>query len=406
MNEYEKNTLREINFVEAEKEPEIKRLDFSDNTEQKSKILERSALLVQSLRNLGIACGSMSQAKKVASEQIQSLKDDEIEVNLALDHSLPEDQTEAESTLNAPVAHSEWGTAGIGSSDDGEEEQEKEEQEQEEQEQEEQLEGVVTGSHTEVDESFFVDGDSNEEEAPDAEAVAPDVHVAVEENPDEFVFAQDEEPAEEEVSVTLDATQTLEEVAVEAEAPESATDDLTVPGVADDEPVYESFIPASDIEVPAHVEAEFNDVLPFLAPSPVEPVEEVEEPGATALEIFDAAVFAPVKVVTSQLDRQIRVAKRDSVSPVRLEFMTDDTHARFYSLETRELNARRIAYNSFKELSGLADGLKEALETLDFVAIEKFKKILNKASNYKRLADDLELSVREVMRRSQKRWGK
>lgn len=397
MKEYETNILPEIQFVESCREPEIKHLDFSDNAQQKSTILERSALLVQSLRNLGIACGSMSQAKKVVSEQIQSLEDDEVEVDLALDNSLPENsQSETESTLNAPVAHSEWGTAGIGSSDDGEEEQE----------QEEQLEGVVTGSHAEVDESFFVDGDSDEEEAPDAEAVAPDVHVAVEENSDEFVFVQDEEPAEEEASVTLDATQSVEEVAVEAEAPESATDDLTVPGVADDEPVYESFLPASDIEVPAHVEAEFIDVLPFLAPSPVEPVEDVEEPGATALEIFDAAVFAPVKVGTSQLNRQIRVAQRDSVSPVRLEFMTDETHARFYSLETRELNARRIAYNSFKELSGLADGLKEALETLDFVAIEKFKKILNKASNYKRLADDLELSVREVMRRSQKRWGK
>ncbi len=393
MKEYETNILPEMQFVDSGKEPEIKRLDFSDSAQHKSTILERSALLVQSLKNLGIACGTMSEAKKVASEQMQSLEDDEVEVDLALDNSLPEDQTEAESTLNAPVAHSEWGTAGIGSSDD----------EKEEQEQEELLEDVVADLHKDDDETFFVDSDG---EASVDETPALDVHVAPEENPDEFVFAQDEEPADEEASVKPDATQTLEEVAVEAEAPESATDDLTVPGVADDEPVYESFIPSPDIEVPAHVEAEFNDVLPFLAPSPVEPVEEVEEPGATALEIFDAAVFAPVKVVTSQLDRQIRVAQRDSVSPVRLEFMTDETHARFYSLETRELNARRIAYNSFKELSGLADGLKEALETLDFVAIEKFKKILNKASNYKRLADDLELSVREVMRRSQKRWGK
>ena len=372
MNEYETNILPEMQFVESGKEPDIKRLDFSDNTQQKSTILERSALLVQSLRNLGIACNAMSQAKKATSEPTQISEEDE-------------------GTLNAPVAHSEWGTAGIGSSDDGEEEQEREEQ----------LENAVAGSHEEVDESFFVDADSDEDEAP-----APDVHVVPEENPDEFVFVQDEEPAEEEASVTLDAAQTLEEVAVEAEAPESVTDDLTVPGVADGEPVYESFIPASDIEVPAHVEAEFKDVLPFLAPSPIETVQEVEEPGATGLEIFNAAVFAPAKAVTSPLDRHIRVAQRDSVSSVKLEFMTDETHARFYSLETRELNARRIAYNSFKELSGLTDGLKDALETLDFVAIEKFKKILNRASNYKRLADDLELSVREVMRRSQKRWRK
>ena len=149
MKEYETNILPEMQFVDSGKEPEIKRLDFSDSAQHKSTILERSALLVQSLKNLGIACGTMSEAKKVASEQMQSLEDDEVEVDLALDNSLPEDQTEAESTLNAPVAHSEWGTAGIGSSDD----------EKEEQEQEELLEDVVADPHKDDDETFFVDSD-------------------------------------------------------------------------------------------------------------------------------------------------------------------------------------------------------------------------------------------------------
>nr|GFD60874.1 hypothetical protein [Tanacetum cinerariifolium] len=72
------------------------------------------------------------------------------------------------STLNAPVAHSEWGTAGIGSSDD----------ENEEQEIEEPLEEVEADPHTDVDESFFVDADAVEKASVVVE------HLVQEENPD------------------------------------------------------------------------------------------------------------------------------------------------------------------------------------------------------------------------------
>lgn len=375
MNEYELKSLPDMDFVSVQNEPDIKQIDFHPEPAEKSSILERSALLVQSLKNLGIACGSMSHAKRlIADTPIERLEGD------LLTYKFESEPAVEPSTLNAPEAHSEWGTAGIGSSEDDEEVQELEEP----------LEGVDADSQPDVDESFFVGAD---EEAPVDEAQTMDVLVA-----ESFV---ENEPH-------------VEAVALSNQAPEIITDDLTVPGVADGEPVYESFIPAPDIEVPAHVEAEFKDVLPFLAPSPAvseESVESVDEVQAvmTALEVFDAAVFGPkplTKPVPTPLDRQLRLAEKDSVSPVKLEFMTDETHARFYSLETRELNFRRLAYKGLKESAELIEGLKASIESLDFPAIEKFLKVLSRSVNYKRLSEDMEITLREVMRRNQKRWGK
>lgn len=382
MNEYELKSLPDMDFISEHKEPEIKQLDFGPASVEKSSILERSVLLVQSLKNLGIACGSMSQAKKLLAETpVERLEGDLLTFQFE-----PEPVVE-QSTPNTPVAHSEWGTAGIGSSDDDEEEQE----------QEEALEDVEADHQSDVDESFFVDAD---EEAPVEEAQASDALMAES-------LVEDEPHAG--TPLVVDASEYVEVVAVAEQAPASTTDDLTVPGVAEDEPVYESFIPEPDIEVPAHVESEFKDVLPFLAPSPVEPVEDVQEAVMTAIEVFDAAVFEskPLpKPVPTPLDRQLRLAEKDSVSGVKLEFMTDETHARFHSLETRELNFRRLAYKGLKESAELTEGLKASIEALDFPAIEKFLKVLNKSVNYKRLSEDLETSVRDVMRRSQKRWGK
>jgi len=376
MNEYELKSLPDMDFISEHKEPEIKQLDFNDAPVVKSSILERSAMNVQSLKNLGIALGFMSHAKKVSDENpVERVEGD------LLTHQFKPEPVVEHSTLNAPVAHSEWGTAGIGSSDD----------EDEEQELEEPLEDVESDPHTDVDESFFVDADAVEEAS-----VVEFEHVVQEEIPDVFVGAESPEVS-------------IEVVAVAEKTPAHTTDDLTVPGVADDEPVYESFLPAPDIEVPAHVEAEFKDVLPFLAPSQAQTVEELQEAVMTALETFDAAVFGPKslpKPVPSVLDRQSRVAEKDSVSAVKLEFMTDETHARFHSLETRELNFRRLAYKGLKESAELTEGLKAAIEALDFPAIEKFLKVLNRSVNYKRLSEDLEVTVRDVMRRSQKRWGK
>lgn len=372
MNEYELKSLPDMDFVSVEKEPEIKQLNFGPELVEKSTILERSALLVQSLKNLGFACGSMSHTKKLGADTPVEKVDSDL-----LTYQFEAKPVEEENTLNAPVAHSEWGTAGIGSSDDDEEEQE------------EQFEDVVADTHTDVDESFFVDAD---EEAPVDEAQT-----------------LEEDDSHAEAPVQVDSSESEEVLTLAENAPVSTTDDLTVPGVDADEPVYESFIPAPDIEVPAHVKAEFKDVKPFLTPSPVELVDEVQEPGATDLAVFDAAVFAPVPVpkpVPSPLDRQLRLAEKDSVSAVKLEFMTDETHARFYSLETRELNFRRLAYMGLKESAELTEGLKASIEALDFVAIEKFLKVLNRSVNYKRLSEDLESTVRDVMRRSQKRWGK
>jgi hypothetical protein len=376
MSEYELKSLPDIDFISEHKEPEIKQLNFNDAPVVKSSILERSALNVQSLKNLGIALGFMSHAKKVSADTpVEGVEGD------LLTHQFKPDPVVEHSTLNAPVAHSEWGTAGIGSSDD----------EDEEQELEEPLEDVESDPHTDVDESFFVDADAVEEAS-----VVEVEHVVQEEIPDVFVMAESPE-----VSVEV--------VAVAEKTPAYTTDDLTVPGVADDEPVYKSFLPAPDIEVPAHVEAELKDVLPFLAPSQAQTVEEVQEAVMTALETFDAAVFGPKllpKPVPSVLERQLRLAEKDSVSAVKLEFMTDETHARFHSLETRELNFRRLAYKGLKESAELTEGLKAAIEALDFPAIEKILKVLNRSVNYKRLSEDLEVTVRDVMRRSQKRWGK
>lgn len=383
MNEYELNFLPDMDLISEQKVLEVKQLDFGPELVEKSSILERSVLLVQSLKNLGIACGSMSQAKKqLADKPVERLEGD------LLTYQFEPEPVVEQSTPNAPVAHSERGTAGIGSSDDDEEE---------EQEQEEPLEDVEADPHTDVDESFFVDAD---EESPVDEAQASDALMAES-------LIEDEAPVA--APVVVDASESEEVVAVAEHAPENTTDDLTVPGVADDEPVYESFIPAPDIVVPAHVKAEFKDVLPFLAPSPVKPVEDVQEAIMTAIEVFDAAVFEskPLpKPVPTALDRQLRLAEKDSVSAVKLEFMTDETHARFYSLETRELNFRRLAYKSLKESAEVTEGLKASIEALDFPAIEKFLKVLNKSVNYKRLSEDLETTVRYVMRRSQKRWGK
>lgn len=335
MNEYELKSLPDIDFISEHKEPEIKQLDFGPASVEKSSILERSVLLVQSLKNLGIACGSMSQAKKLlADTPVERLEDDLLTYQFEPEPE-PEPVVE-QSTPNAPVAHSQWGTAGIGSSEgDGEEQ---------EQEQDEPAEDVETDLHIDVDESFFVDAD---EEAPVDEAQASDALMA-------------ESPIEDEAHVAapvvVDASESVEVVAVAEHAPESTTDDLTVPGVADDEPVYESFIPAPDIEVPTHVEAEFKDVLPFLTPSPAEPVEDVQEAVMTAIEVFDAALFEskPLpKPVPTPLDRQLRLGEKESVSAVKLEFMTDETYARFHSLETRELNFRRLAYKGLKESADL-----------------------------------------------------
>ncbi|MCK9715218.1 MULTISPECIES: hypothetical protein [Pseudomonas syringae group] len=383
MNECELKSLPDMDFISEHKEPEIKQLDFGPASVEKSSILERSVVLVQSLKNLGIACESMSQAKKLmADTPVERLEGD------LLTYQFEPEPVVEQSTPNAPVAHSEWGTAGIGSSDDDDEEEQK---------QEEPLEDVETDPHTDVDESFFVDAD---EEAPVDEAQASDALMA-----ESLV----EDVHHVEAPVQFDASESVKVVALAEQAPVSTTDDLTVPGVADYEPVYESFIPEPNIEVPAHVEAEFKDVLPFLAPSPVEPVEDVQEAVMTAIEVFDAAVFEskPLpKPVPTALDRQLRLAEKDSVSAVKLEFMTDETHARFHSLETRELNFRRLAYKSLKESAELTEGLKASIEALDFPAIEKFLKVLNKSVYYKRLSEDLETTVRDVMRRSQKRWGK
>ncbi|WP_024666792.1 hypothetical protein [Pseudomonas syringae] len=374
MNEYELKSLPDMDFISEHKEPEIKQLNFNDAPVVKSSILERSAMNVQSLKNLGIALGFMSHAKKVSEENPIERSEGDL-----LTHQFEPEPVMEQSTLNAPVAHSEWGTAGIGSSDD----------EDEEQELEEPLEDVEVDPHTYMDESFFVD-------AVEEASVVEVEHVVQEENSGVFVGAEFTE-----VSVEV--------VAVAEETPAPTTDDLTVPGVADDEPVYESFLPAPDIEVPAHVEAEFKDVLPFLTPSKAQTVEEVQEAVMTAIEVFDAAVFESKslpKPVPTALDRQLRLAEKDSVSAVKLEFMTDETHARFYSLETRELNFRRLAYKGLKESAELTEGLKAAIEALDLPAIEKFLKVLNRSVNYKRLSEDLEVNVRDVMRRSQKRWGK
>lgn len=374
MNEYELKSLPDMDFISEHKDPEIKQLDFNEAPLVKSSILERSAMNVQSLKNLGIALGFMSHAKKVSADTpVEGVEGD------LMTHQFEPEPVKEQSTPNAPVAHSEWGTAGIGSSDN----------EDEEQELEEPLEDVEVDPHTDVDESFFVD-------AVEEASVVEVEHVVQEENSDVFAGAEFTE-----VSVEV--------VAVAEETPAPTTDDLTVPGVADDEPVYESFLPAPDIEVPAHVEAEFKDVLPFLTPSKAQTVEEVQEAVMTAIEVFDAAVFESKslpKPVPTALDRQLRLAEKDSVSAVKLEFMTDETHARFYSLETRELNFRRLAYKGLKESAELTEGLKAAIEALDLPAIEKFLKVLNRSVNYKRLSEDLEVNVRDVMRRSQKRWGK
>lgn len=376
MNEYELKSLPDMDFISEHKEPEIKQLDFNDAPVVKSSILERSAMNVQSLKNLGIALGFMSHAKSVSADTpVERVEDD------LLTYQFEPEPVMEQSTLNAPVAHSEWGTAGIGSSYD----------EDEEQELEEPLEDVEADPYTDVDESFFVDADAVEQAS-----VVKVEHVVQEENSDVFIGAESTE-----VSVEV--------VAVAEETPAPTTDNLTVSGIADDEPVYESFIPEPNLAVPAYVEAEFKEVLPFLAPSPVAPVEDVQQAVMTAIEVFDAAVFEskPLpKPVTTPLDRQLRLAEKDSVSAMKLEFMTDETHARFHSHQTRELNFRRLAYKGLKESAELTEGLKASIEALDFPAIEKFLRVLNKSVNYKRLSEDLETTVRDVMRRSQKRWGK
>lgn len=305
--------------------------------------------------------------------------------------------------LNAPEARFEGYTAGIGSSDDDEE-------------QEEQFEDVVieTGVIDEPD-NFF---DEEEEATP-----ASDVHTAVEANADEYVF--EDEPYESLSSVEVVsepvAAESVQvpEVMVEIEAEEVVeakpeayvvVEDLTVPGVQDVETEYESFMPDSDITVPAHVEAEFNEILPFLAP-PEQVV--VQEPGVEVVGVFESLVFAPTPVrkpVPSQLERHIRTVEKARQARLTIENKPEHLSVtaleRLRVLSDKSYQGKIGKFYALKEALPFAEDFRHMLETFDFEGLKEIQRLLNKTFDLKKQEENSEIAKEKLWYGSYKKFYK
>lgn len=410
MNDNEPRSLPDMIFQDYDTGVPIKKLDFG-NLEPvvdvkipavPSRIAETKNQLINTLNSFKLRSGFVSQLNISSSI---SPRGEYAEGDLLSNHE-PVDEvlTLAEQeALNAPEARFEGYTAGISSSDDDEE-------------QEEQFEEVVVETDVidEPDDFFDEEGEATP---------ASDVHTAVEANADEYVF--EDEPYESlssiEVAsepVAVESVQVPEVMAgIEAEkVVEDETEafvvveDLTVPGVQDGETEYESFMPDSDITIPAHVEAEFNEILPFLAPPEQQ---EVQEPGVEVAEIFEARVFAPTPVrkpVPMQLERHIRAVEKARQARLTIdnkpEHLSVTALERLRVLSDKSYQGKIGKFYAIKEALPFAEDFKHMLETCDFEGLKEIQRLLNKTFDLKKQEENSEIAKEKLWYGSYKKFYK
>lgn len=241
----------------------------------------------------------------------------------------------------------------------------------------------------EVDDEFFTAGIGSDDESEEEQLETIDVEQIGDGTGDEseslqastFHLLDEPEPVEEWDEIEADEVSESAPHALEAV-------DFTVPEQDKDLPVYESVLPPADIEVPAHVQAHFDDVAPFLVPSPVVVEEETQEPGGST---FDASVFAPVlaqKPVPTVLDRQIRISEKANQARLSVttkpEFMSEHANARRVSLSEKSYQAHINSLYIMKELASMTDLLKEFLESNNLEGAAYIIKQLQKAESLQR----------------------
>ncbi|RMV76452.1 hypothetical protein ALP05_00671 [Pseudomonas caricapapayae] len=395
MNEHELNqnqdSLPNLNFSEAESQAKFPEVDFGvfEREEEKRKVVASSTKVIDALQ---ITLNSVEdKAKAFSANLFASGFADQLKRLQAIDTALskhevgkqPVEQYELSTTvysqpLHEPAPAGNW-TAGIGVDD--------------EQDEEERLEEGVA-SMVEVDTNdggdsdlfqFFESRTHEAESAPDSD---PEPVLGLDD---------DSEPLEASVThtaVAFEPVDTWDEIQPDETAEvvqiDHGSEDLTVPVQDDSEPVYESVLPPADVTVPEHIQAHFDEVAPFLSPSPVD---ETQEPGGDA-KAFDAAVFAPVRPVKpmpTPLDRQIRHVEK--AHQLRLtvtakpEFMSETANARRKSLAERSYQARIESLNIMKDLTNQTDALKSFLENNDMAGAAAIIKLLNKAENLKAQAE-------------------
>lgn len=391
MNEHDLNesndSLPNLNFNAIEQSAKFPDVDFGifEREEEKKKVLASSNKVIDALQ---ITLSSVEDKAKAFSLNLQASGFAErlrllqgVETGLAkvvvsqqaveqIDHH-EQSSTVISQPLHQPEASGEW-TAGISVDD--------------EQDEEERLEAVVA-SMIEVDTEDDSDFETFDFFQPRAKA------------------AESEQVSEPEPVVGLDdepeAVEAWEEIEPDEASEVHVSDELTVPVQGDDEPVYESFLPPADVEVPAHIQAFSDELAPFLVPSPVD---ESQEPGGEPAKAFDAAVFAPVrsqKPVPSVLDRQIRLIEKARQARLTVttkpEFMSETANARRNSLAERSYQAKIESLNIMKDLTQQTDSLKGFLENNDLEGASEIIRLLKKAEYLKAQAEHFDKLREELV---------
>lgn len=405
MNEQDLNesndSLPHLNFNAIEPSAKFPDVDFGifEREEEKKKVLASSSKVIDALQNTLESVEDKAKAFSLNlqasgfAEQLRLLQG--VETGLAkvvvsqqavdqIDHD-EQSSTYTSQPLHQPEASGEW-TAGIGVDD--------------EQDEEERLDEAVA-SMVEVDTEDDSDFETFDFFQPRAKAAESE-----QVSEPEPVVGLDDEPEAVEASVTHlavsdESVEAWEEIEADEASEVHVPDELTVPFQDDDEPVYESFLPPADVEVPAHIQAFSDELAPFLVPSPVD---ESQEPGVEQSEAFDAAVFAPVrsqKPVPSVLDRQIRLVEKAHQARLTVttkpEFMSETANARRNSLAERSYQAKIESLNIMKDLTQQTDSLKAFLENNDLEGASEIIRLLKRAEYLKAQAEHFDKLREELV---------
>lgn len=407
MNEHDLNesndSLPNLNFNAIEQSAKFPDVDFRifEREEEKKKVLASSNKVIDALQ---ITLSSVEDKAKAFSLNLQASGFAErlrllqgVETGLAkvavsqkaveqIDHH-EQSSTATSQPFHQPVASGEW-TAGIGVDD--------------EQDEEERLDEAVA-SMVEIDTEDDSDFETFDFFQTRAKVVEPEqVPVA---EPELVVGLDDELEAVEasvtNVAVSDEPVEAWEQIEPDESSEVHVMDELTVPVQDDDEPVYESFLPPADVEVPAHIQAFSDELAPFLAPSPVV---DLQEPGGEPAKSFDAAVFAPVrsqKTVPSVLDRQIRLIEKARQARLTVttkpEFLSESANARRNSLFERSYQAKIESLNIMKDLTLKTDSLKTFLENNDLEGASEIIRLLKKAEYLKAQAEHFDKLREELV---------
>lgn len=409
MNEHDLNesndSLPNLNFNVVEPTAKFPDVDFGvfEREEEKKKVLASSNKVIDALQ---ITLDSVEEKAKTFSanlfasgfaDQLRKLQGVETGLTMVevgqqvlerIEHYEPSSIVTSQ-PIHQPEASGEW-TAGIGVDD--------------EQDEEERLEEMVL-SMVEVDTEDDGDFETFDFFQPRAKVAEPE-QVSEPEPEPEPVVGLDDEPEAVEASVTHlavsdESVEAWEEIESDEASEVHVPDELTVPVQDDDEPVYESFIPPVDVEVPAHVQAFSDELAPFLKPSPVD---DVEEPGGESTKAFDAAVFAPVrsqKTVSSVLDRQIRLVEKARQARLTVttkpEFLSETANARRNSLFERSYQAKIESLNIMKDLAQQTESLKAFLENNDLEGASEIIRLLKRAEYLKAQAEHFDKLREELV---------